>query len=800
MNSAMGTRNRTGPPHSCRGIIAAATLFVTVVAAVIVYGQLPDYRNAIHEQRRTAGTSVVDRNGRLLRVFPDHEGCCNLWRGIETFPDVLKNAVIAAEDKRFQYHPGFDPIAIVRAVYTNITQGRTVSGASTITQQVVRLIEPRPRTYSAKIVELLSSMKMEWQLSKDEILELYLNLSPMGGTIRGASLATRIYLGKDVAQIGAAEAAVIAALPRSPSHYSPRHARGRKLLFREKDRILKRMAGLGFLPTSRLNEAMGHTVRFENRMFPLQAPHLVDLVMRNRGEDNTVIRTTVDPDLQHALDQILSSHENRLARHGISQAAAMIVTIPHREVVALVGSLGYRRRNLGYNNGVIARRSAGSTLKPFLYALALEQGSHAFSEIPDTLRSYPTPRGDYLPVNADRRSYGPVTVRSALGNSLNISAVKTARSLGVDNVYHLLRRLRVVDEDSMSHEHYGLGIAIGNVEVSLYSLVQAYAALADCGRFGNLKALRTHAEESGNTVISPEVAYIITHILSDPSARLLTFGNPGYFDFGFPVALKTGTSSNYRDCWLIAYTSKHVVGIWAGNFNGRPNNRVTGSKACGPILRDIIHHLYGTAGPVPFRSPERVEKVSVCSLFGRLAGPSCPHKTTDLAIKGSGGSVCDLPHIDTYRYLGGQYARWLHHREVRQGRGRFRLSGSGSAIPADVYGVPAADKPQRFMNLPGGTGAGLTPIRLRRGGTSRIEIVSPHDSDRFILSRHHRNRVLLRAIPRPVVGHVVWFVDGVEIARTPPPYEYFWKPTRGRHDIAAVTPNREAARVTIHVE
>jgi len=779
------TTEKRGTCFSHRYIIAVGAVVFVFAVAGLIYWQLPDYRNATDEQRLKAGRCVVDSSGRLLRLFPDDKARVNLWRDIDSFPDILKKAVIAAEDKRFYYHPGFDPVALVRAFCTNIGNGRTISGASTITQQVVRLIRPRPRTYGAKIVEFFSSMKMEWQLTKEEILELHLNLSPMGGAIRGAALASRIYFGKDVTQITVPEAVVLAALPRSPSRYSPRHAKGRTQLFAEKDRILGRMADLGYISSSRYSAAVGEPVRFQRSEFPLEAPHLVDFVMMDAPNDGTEVRTTIDLDVQHSLEQILSSHRNRLHRQGIYQVAAMIVSVPHREVLAMVGSLRYGERDFGYNNAVLARRSAGSTLKPFLYALALEKGFHAFSEIPDTFRRYPTPHGDYMPVNADRRSYGPVNIRSALGNSLNISAVKMARSLGVDTLYSLLSRLELVDEKSPSSEYYGLGIAIGNIEVSLYRLVQAYASLADSGVFRHLKVVKGEGETSGDSVFTPEAAYIVTHILSDPAARLLTFGNPDYFDYGFPVALKTGTSTNYKDTWLVGYTPRHVVGIWAGNFDGRPNNGVTGPRACGPILKDIVHYLYGATSPGPFKRPDGVKEVSVCSMSGMLARPSCPHSTQDWVVSGNEPHECNLPHSSEYHYLGSAYAQWLHRRETLHNRGRYRLQGSSPQIPLES----ARSVPQD---------TGLVE-RLSRNGT-RIEIINPHDADRFILSPYHPNRLLLRALPQPVVRHVVWFVDGVELTRTPPPYEYFWEPTKGRHVIHAVTPDREAAQITVLVE
>ena len=459
----------------CAGLIA--------VSAYVVYQRLPDYRNAIQEQQERVGSAVLDRNGRILRLFPDGKGRMGLWCHTNVFPAHLKAAVIAAEDKRFHYHPGFDPIAIARALYSNTLKNKRISGASTITQQVVRLIRPRARTYSAKIVELLASVKMESQLSKEQILELHLNLSPMGGNIRGAALAARTYFSKDVENITLAEAAVLAALPRSPSRLDPRRSAGSKLVLAEKDRILKRMAALGTISDDQLKVSLGPTVAFKNRSIPVHAPHFVDLALTTHAETSATVKTTLDLSLQQGLEQILNSHRDRLRRMGIDQVAAIVTSCRTAEVLALVGSFSYSERYQGFNNGALADRSAGSTLKPFLYALALEKGYGGSSEISDTDRVYQTPHGDYLPMNADRREYGPVNVRSALGNSLNVSAVKVVRWVGLEDFYRLLDRVEVITQSSAPPEHYGLGLAVGNVEVSLYRLVQAYLALANQGVF-----------------------------------------------------------------------------------------------------------------------------------------------------------------------------------------------------------------------------------------------------------------------------------------------------------------------------
>ena len=765
-------------------IIAVALVLLLSVLAIIHYYSLPDYHALLEEQRFLYGAAVADRTGEPLRLLPDKKGRFGLWCEIDRVPQHMIEAVIAAEDQRFYYHPGFDPIAVLRAFFLNVQRGRIVSGASTITQQVVRLIRPRPRTYLAKAVEIFESIKMERQLSKEKILELYLNLSPMGGNLVGVGLASRTYFGKDIEHISLAEAATLAALPRSPSRYNPRRPLGRGLLQAQKDRILERMFARGSISKEQMLSGLGPSVEFQHYSLPMKAHHFVDHVLKSRrSKVENGARTTIDIGIQRALEQVLLSQRNRLNRMGITQAGALVAS-REGEVLGMVGSLNYSEINQGFNNAVVAPRGAGSTLKPFLYALALENGYFSFSEMADTFRSYPTPHGDYLPLNADRRSYGPVTIRSALGGSLNIPAVKMINTLGVQSFCRLLDGLGFSFVNSACTERYGLGLAVGNLEVSLYQLVQAYSTLADNGEYRPLRVLEER-RVPGVRLFSPETAYVITNILADPSARLLTFGNPDHFDFGFPVALKTGTSSNYRDAWTIGYTTRHIVGIWAGNFDGRSSPGVMGSGACGPILKEIIGFLYRSGKPDAFVKPDNVREELVCAMSGKTASPRCPHKVRELVVGNSKILPCDLAHQSQYYYLGGDYAQWVHGREAEQGPGRFRLSR-----PSDRAGrFQDNDRLQE-------TGASSSTSR----GTHRIEITSPHNLDCFVLSRNRRNQVVFRAVSDPLVEHVVWLLNGVEVARTPPPYEFLWDPSRGKHVIHAVTPQSEAAQVTIRVE
>ncbi|MCX5872083.1 MAG: penicillin-binding protein 1C [Deltaproteobacteria bacterium] len=753
--------------------IVAAAGFVIIIAA-----NAKDYRDAFSQERNKPGRFVTDRNGLILRFIPDEKRCFGVWKKIEETPEILIQAVITAEDHRFFYHCGFDPLAIMRAVYTNLKHGRKVSGASTISQQVIRLLNPRPRTYYSKIIELIESSKLEYQLSKKEILELYLNLVPMGGPLQGVGAASLIYFGKDLSLVSVYEAACLAIIPRAPTRLDPNRPTGRQALLVQANLLIENMALAGPVrPEVIAGSDPKYALHFNHRSFPNEAAHFVDHVLERDTYVSSEIRTTLDLNLQHSVEKILNSHADRLRQFGISQAAIVVVGTEGMEVLAMIGSFNYTGEALGFNNGAISFRSAGSTIKPFLYALALSKGYSDSSQIPDTFRSYKTGNGDYLPFNANRVSYGPVSIRVALGNSLNIPAIKTIETVQIAEFYSLLQRLGLISGRHASVDKYGLGLALGAVEIRLCDLVQAYGCLAAGGLFQSLRMQHLEPGRS-DRIFSEEVASEISNILRDPLARILTFGNPVYFDFGFPVALKTGTSSRYRDSWAVAYTSKHVVGVWAGNFDGSPSLDALGASSCGPILKDIITSIYSKE---PFKlSYEASENARATMQENRKRVVSVESETNQHYEKRP-----EPKEKQQYLYLGPAYARWIHRREKEQGLSRFRLqeaveSPRTRAFPQNTSTMRITDEATR--------------------PSAAIEIISPHDGDRFVCQNLSQTIIPFRAQPRVVVKSIIWMVDGKEVERTPPPYEFYWNPSRGKHSIHAVTPFQDATGITIYVE
>lgn len=738
----------------------------TATAAALLIGLLlfglfmviylaPNYTRVLDDKRNLSNQVMLDRHGRVIRIAPDEHGEYMIWLRHDLIPQLMKNAVIAAEDKRFYSHFGFDPVATTRAIYNNYASGKIVSGASTISQQVVRMVTPRPRTLRSKFIEFFAALKLEWQLSKEEILELNLNLAPMGGYLKGVGIASLVYFDKDLKMLSVSEAASLAALPRSPSRFDPSRTQGYALLMKEKDSIIDRMLRSGFISAEESNTSRGKTVKFRKRNLPREASHFTALALKRIRSNRQIVTTTLDIGIQKNLEQILLSHRSRLNGRGIKQASAIIVSVRDLEVLALAGSIRYGPTHGGYNNGAMAPRSAGSTLKPFLYATALAKGFSANSVIPDTARNYKTPAGDYTPLNANRTEYGPVTMPEALGSSLNLAAVKTIEKVGLSDFYNFLERINLVDGRSKNFQHYGYGLAIGNLETSLFNLTQAYGCLARQGKFGKLRLLLDEPM-SLVRVLEPELVTGITEILADHNSRIPAFGNPHYFDFGFPVALKTGTSDGHRDAWVIAYTEGHVIGIWAGNFDGKPSFGASGAEACGPVLKDIISGLGGSA-------------------------------SVNQSSAGHGPFV--LRHADrdsVYTYLGAEYAKWVYKREMQFGLNRFRLK-----IPHVIDDVSNDLKDSVGVKV---------PSKVQDGQRSRISIISPHDQDRFSRPLDRTLIIPLKAAPSEMVPYVVWIIDGVEVARTGAPYEFMWRPDGGAHSILAVTPEHEAAKIEIRVE
>ena len=591
---------------------------------------------------------LLDRNGVVLReVLSDEGGRCR-WVGLADIPPHLVQATIAAEDKSFYFHGGVNPLSVVRALWQNMKRGRVVSGASTITQQLVRNIYPARRNLLSKLREAWLAFRLERTISKEEILTQYLNRISYANQAFGIEAASRLYFAKPASHLSLAEAAFLAAIPRSPSLLNPYCSFA--LAEAKQKEILRKMARLHFISSVDLERARMEEIRLLQAGDRFRAPHFCDFVLSQiAGEMKrslAVVRTTLDFGLQEKVERLASRYTASLAERGITNCALIVLDNMTGELLSLVGSRDFfDSAHDGQVNGALALRQPGSTLKPFTYALALENGLTAATVVEDVPAQFATLSGSYMPRNYDRKYHGPMRLREALACSYNVPAVAVLESIGPDLLY---RRLKSLGFDSLkkSPGYYGIGLTLGNGEVTLLELARAYSVLARQGVDLPLKTVLDLSPDGGEdiqadgrtaqrTLFSPQVSFIITHILTDRDARIPSFGYNTPLSFPFAVAAKTGTSKDFRDNWTVGYSPKFTVGVWVGNFDGSPMHHVSGITGCGPLFRDVMLLLHRDEGWTEFAEPKGIVRATVCSLSGNLPGESCPGTVEEVFIRGT---------------------------------------------------------------------------------------------------------------------------------------------------------------------
>jgi len=606
-----------------------------------------------------ASVRILDRHELGLKEVRASDGQRATWVSLGDVPPVVRHAVLAAEDKRFEHHFGVDPIATARAAAQNLWHRRVVSGASTITQQLARQAAASPRTLSGKLGVMMLAVRIEQSLSKEQILERYLNDISFGQGTRGIEAASRRFFDKPVHELSLAEAATLASIPRGPAVYDPH--RGHERLRRRRDRVLQRMAAAGWTDSEKAARAAGEPISVQVTPGGLSAPHFVhallrgdlDASVRGRGQGEEIV-TTLDRELQREVQALTRGTVRGLRKSDVSASSVVVLDNASGDILAYVGSHDIADdAGLGHNDGVLARRQPGSTLKPFVYGLAMERlGFSTATVVPDVDLHFPSGAGDYHPRNFDGRHHGPVRLREALANSYNIPAVWTAQAVSPHRVVHRLRELGLSTVDRGA-EHYGLAIALGDVEVRLLDLANAYATLARGGLFLPVRAVVAVRGPDGSErplsppprpkqVLDERAAYAITHVLADASARLDAFGRGSVLELPFEVAVKTGTSKAFRDNLTVGFTPRVTVAVWAGNFDGSPMHGVSGVSGAGPLFRSV---MLATAQRYPaegFHVLADVERAEVCPLSGLRRTEACPHGVHELFLDRRPDEPCDM--------------------------------------------------------------------------------------------------------------------------------------------------------------
>jgi len=558
---------------------------------------------------------VLDRHGTPLRVTYQTRWNVHDTVPLHAVPDFLKRAFVISEDKRFYEHGGIDWLARVHAVWQNVKALDAVRGASTLTEQVVRILNPRPRTVWSRWLEGYEARRLEAALTKSDILEFYLNQVPYASQRRGIAQAAHYYFNRDPGTLTKKEMLALVVLVRAPSRWDL--YRDPRAVESAIDRLARTLHAEGALTSAEREQIRAENFKLEPPALPVEATHFVRHVTERAFADRQTaaphLRTTLDGALQSTIQTLFDQRLAQLTSRGVRHGAVLAADHTTGEILAWAVA-GEPDDDVpgSFIDAVTTPRQPGSSLKPFVYAQALERGWTAATRILDAPLAESVGTGLHTYRNYSRHFYGPVTLREALGNSLNIPAVRAAKFVGIDTYHRFLKRLGFTTLDEHP-DFYGDGLALGNGEVTLYELVQAYSALANGGVWRPLKVwMDDPAPREERRVVSRPVASLIGHILSDPEARQLEFGSGSVLNLPVQTAVKTGTSTDYRDAWAVGYNHRYTVGVWVGNLDQHPMESVTGSTGPALLLRSVFAELNRHRETKPLPMDPRLVKRDLC--------------------------------------------------------------------------------------------------------------------------------------------------------------------------------------------
>jgi len=729
-------------------------VLITLLLAVILFVIWPIPSRRLYSTDFYS-KQIYDRHGEVLRQVLSYDYKTSVWVSLyDIAPSIIK-ATIVREDKRFLFHQGIDPLALVRAVILNIRRGKIVSGGSSITMQVAKMrLNLKSRGLLSKILEAIYAFKLELHLSKARIMEIYLNRVPYGNQTYGVEAAARFYFGKSASHLSYGESCMLAVVPRAPTFMNPYI--NPATVDAERSRLLRGMMENHFIDSQTYKVASRERMNLVDRKFNFEAPHFVDYVLARmsgtRLNNITKITTTIDMPLQRDCEAMLRTTLRSLSDYHVTQGAIMVANARTGEILAMVGSTDYFNAAEGQVNGCIALRQPGSSIKPFLYALALTSGMSLADFLPDTVIEFRLLDGtDFVPRNYGQRYHGPTRLREALASSFNVPAVYLIEMLGIERFHGFLRQLRFKSLDKTA-QHYGFSLSLGAAETTLYELLNAFRVFSKGGTIDELIYVQKAYDQNGRPInfdvdpeeriLSPEVAYLITDILADNAGRFKAFGADNPLNLPFACAVKTGTSKDYRDNWCIGYTTDYIVGVWVGNFSGAAMQGVSGITGAAPLFRDIMLELHRVRYPARFSCPSTLEERNVCLLTGMLARTSCPHQFEEFFIRGTAPiDSCNKQEPDL--------------RTVRKQRGR------------------------------GATGRSIEKLTILNPGDGDIFMIDPQVSTAS-------QSVTFRLRTSDSTEAVRLILNGKTISTEKYPYEFQWQPTRGEHVLEAITGDGDA--------
>ncbi len=710
-------------------------------------------------------TRVRDRNGSVLRVTLTPDQKYRIWTPLQDISPSLIEATVRFEDKYFARHPGVNPVPLLRAAWNFVRSGNPRAGASTITMQLARLrFHLHTRTFGGKLRQILYALELERHYSKDQILEAYLNLAPYGRNIEGVGAASEIYFGKTAARLSGPEAIALSLIPQSPTRRALISGKENSVLTAAQQRRSARA------PEPDARELFRPEARPRTE---LAAPHFVQGVLASKT-DGSEITTTLDLSLQQMLERRVRDYITQNRSHGIENAAALLIDFKSMEVLADVGSANFSSKEIqGQVDGTRRPRSPGSTLKPFVYALALDQGRiHPLTLLKDAPRSF----GDYNPENFDREFLGPIRASDALARSRNVPAVTLASELAHPTLYEFLRAADV--RLPQAESHYGLSLPLGGAEVTMEDLVRLYATLANGGKFQPLRRFLQEPPAASQRMLSPEAAFLTLEMLGQVPRPGMTYTDSGR---QAQVFWKTGTSHGFRDAWSVAIFDRYVLAVWIGNFDGRRNPAFIGRTAAAPLLFQMIDGLRGSqpARAEPHLPPpgSNLKRVEFCSVSGQLPSQFCPHHTEGWFIPG----ISPIATCDVHREVLVDAATGLR---VDQDDGTrvlkretYEFWSSDLLTLFERAGVPRK-LPPPFLPEIG------NDLLARGGHPPKIKL--PANEMTLSQTSVSNSVIPLRAETESGVRKLYWFADKTFIGACEAHEVLGWKPTPGVYQLTAL--------------
>jgi penicillin-binding protein 1C len=773
------------------GLLALPFVALALVWLAVLLFPYPRERLA-HQSAFPESWRIRAADGTLLREVVGTDGTRAQWQPLIELSPWLAEATIAVEDARFFRHRGVDGRAVARALLQAVRHGQAGSGASTLTMQLARLAGQQPRNFRGKLSQAFDALRIERQLDKSTILEHYLNRAPYGASCTGVEAASLRYFGKPSSHLSLAEAALIAGLPKAPTDLNPlKHPQA---AIARQHLVIERMLVTGRISEEQRAQALAEPLHFLAAGSAPAAMHFTDYVMSlvpPAGE----VETTLDLDLQRSIEAMAQQHVQTLALGGLTNAAVVVLDNRDCDILAMVGSVDYWNEHAGAVNGALALRQPGSALKPFTYALGFEKHFTPASVVADIDTEYLGANGEILHTrNYSRKVSGPVLLSEALGRSLNIPAVRVAKAAGLSE---LLTRLRAAGFASLTGTvaHYGLGLTLGNGEVTLLELAQGFAMLARRGLSCSARTLSRPPLSPSQRVFSEQVSFLVTSILADEGLRMRAFGPANPLLLGFPMAVKTGTSTNWRDSWAVGFTERHTVAVWAGNFDGRPMEQLSGAIGAGPLFHDVAvlvaDRVRRSSPPSLPPPPDGVEPVEVCALSGMTPGPDCRHRRSVYVL-----------HEEAHR------PRCAWHRQLRIDKRNGLLASDRcpkAFVTTKVFEVlPPEYTKWQTEHEPEPPPTQYSPFcPAQAPAANAVVVTSPRPGDIFVIEPGYERAtqsVELGAEVNPALPKATWLVDGKELASVGWPYQARWQLARGKHRLEVVAGNKRSDSVEIEVQ